>query len=84
MASLKIGGLTAIVSMIVGGLIVAYAWHLEWLTGIAVVAVLLFGMVISLLVAVFLPIGNMIVKVVALCVVFALFVLWGFSYLGLM
>lgn len=84
MATLKIGGLAAIIAMIVGGLIVAWAYGMEWLTGIAVVAVLLFGLVISLLVAVFLPIGNMIVKLVALCVVFALFVLWGFSYLGVM
>jgi len=84
MASLKIGALTGIVGVIVGGLVVAYAWGLDWLTGIGVVAVLLIGLFVGALVALFLPIGNMMVKAVALCVVFALIVLWGFSYLGVM
>jgi hypothetical protein len=84
MASLKIGALTGIVGVIVGGLIVAWAWGLDWLTGIGVVAILLVGLFVSVLIALFLPIGNMMVKAVALCVVFALIVLWGFSYLGVM
>jgi ABC-type multidrug transport system permease subunit len=84
MASLKIGLLTGIVSVIIGGLVVAYAWGLEWVTGIEVVALLLAGLFVSVLIALFLPVGNMMVKAVALCVVFALIVLWGFSYLGVM
>jgi len=84
MASLKIGALTGIVGVIVGGLVVAYAWGLDWLTGIGVVAVLLIGLFVGALVALFLPIGNMMVKAIVLCVALALIVLWGFSYLGVM
>jgi len=84
MASLKIGTLTAIVGMIVGGLIVAYIYGLDWLTGIGVVAVLLIGFVASVLIAVFVPIGNMMVKAIAFCLALAVIVLWGFKYMGLM
>jgi len=84
MASLKIGTLTAIVGMIVGGLILAYIYGLDWLTGIGVVAVLLIGFVASVLIAVFVPIGNMMVKAIAFCLSLAVIVLWGFKYLGLM
>lgn len=84
MASLKLGALTGIVGVIVGGLIVAYAWGLDWLMGIGVVAVLMLGLFVSVLVAVFLPIGNMMVKATALCVVFALIVLYGLSYIGVL
>ena len=84
MASLKIGALTGIVGVIVGGLIVSYAWGLDYVTGIAVSAVLMGGLFISAMVALFLPIGNMMVKAIVLCVALALIVLWGFSYLGVM
>lgn len=84
MAGIKLGILTVLVGVIVGGFIVSYAWGLSWVEGMAVIGVLLGGLVISVMVAVFLPIGNMMVKAVALCVVFALIVLWGFSYLGVM
>jgi hypothetical protein len=84
LASLKIGALTGIVGVVVGGLIVAWAYGLDYLTGIGVVAVLLLGLFVSVLIALFLPIGNMMVKMVALCVSFAVIVLWGFSYLGVM
>ena len=84
MASLKIGALTGIVGVIVGGLIVAYIWGLDWLTGVGVVAILLVGLFVGALVALFLPIGNMMVKAVAMCVVFALIVLYGLTYLGVM
>lgn len=84
MASLKLGGLTAIVGMIVGGLIVAYAWGLDYLTGIGVVAILLVALFVSIFIAVFVPISNMMVKAVAFSVAFALIVLWGFRYLGVM
>ena len=84
MASLKLGALTAIVGMIVGGLIVAYIYGMDWLTGVGVVAVLLIGFVVSVLIAVFLPIGNMMVKAIAFCLALALIVLFGFRYLGLM
>jgi hypothetical protein len=84
MASLKIGALTGIVGVIVGGLIVAWAWGLEYVTGIEVVAILLVGLFVGALVALFLPIGNMMVKAVAMCVVFALIVLYGLTYLGVM
>ena len=84
MASLKIGAMTGIVGVIVGGLIVAYVGGLDYLTGIGVVAVLLVGLFVGALVALFLPIGNMMIKAVVMCVVFALIVLWGFSYLGVM
>jgi len=84
MASLKIGALTGIVGVIVGGLIVAYAWSVDWLVGIGVVSVLLIGLFVSVLVGVSLPISNMMFKVVTLVVVFALIVLFGFRYLGVM
>jgi hypothetical protein len=84
MGSLKICALTGIVGVVVGGLIVAWAYGLDYLTGIGVVAVLLLGLFVSVLIALFLPIGNMMVKMVALCVSFAVIVLWGFSYLGVM
>jgi hypothetical protein len=84
MAGIKLGLLTVLVGVIVGGLIVAYAWGLDYLKGIEVVAILLGGLVVSVMVAVFLPIGNMMVKAVALCVVLALVVLWGLSYIGVM
>jgi len=84
MASLKIGLLTGIVGVIVGGLIVAWAWGLDWVQGMAVVAILLGGMILAVLGAVLLPIGNMMLKAIALCVILALIVLWGFSYLGVM
>jgi hypothetical protein len=84
MASLKLGALTGIVGVIVGGFIVAYAWGLDYLTGIGVVAVLMLGLIVSVLVALFLPIGNMMVKAIALCVVFALIVLYGLSYIGVL
>jgi len=84
MASLKIGALTGIVGVIVGGLIVAYAWSLDWLVGIGVVAVLLIGLFASALIGVSLPISNMMFKAVAVCVILALIVLFGFRYLGVM
>ena len=84
MASLKIGALTGIVGVIVGGLIVAWAWGLDYLTGIGVVAVLLLGVFMSIFVAVFLPIGNVMAKAIAFCVLFALIILAGFRYLGVM
>jgi len=84
MPSLKIGGLAAVVGLIVGGLIVSYLEGWSWATGIWAMAVLFGGLVISILIALFLPIGNMIVKVLAMMVSFALIVLWGFSYLGVM
>jgi hypothetical protein len=84
MAGIKLGLLTVLVGVIVGGLIVAYAWGLDYVQGIEVVAILLGGLVVSVMVAVFLPIGNMMVKAVALCVVLALVVLWGLSYIGVM
>ena len=84
MASLRIGALTGLIAVIIGGLIVAYAWHLDYLTGIGVVALLIAGVFISALIALFIPIGNTIVKAVAFVVSFALIVLWGFSYIGVM
>jgi hypothetical protein len=84
MAGIKLGMLTVLVGVIVGGLIVSYAWGLSWVEGMAVIAILLGGLVASVLIAVFLPIGNMMVKAVALCVVLALVVLWGLSYIGVM
>ena len=84
MTSLRIGILTGIVGVIVGGLIVAYAWGLDWVTGMAVIAVLLGALILSAMIALFVPIGNMMVKAVILCVVLALIVLWGFTYLGVM
>ncbi len=84
MPGIKLGILTVLVGVIVGGLIVAYAWGLDYVQGIEVVAILLGGLVVSVMVAVFLPIGNMMVKAVALCVVLALVVLWGLSYIGVM
>lgn len=84
MAGIKLGLLTVLVGVIVGGFIVSYAWGLSWVQGMAVIGVLLGGLVLSVLVAVFLPIGNMMVKAVALCVVLALVVLWGLSYIGVL
>jgi hypothetical protein len=84
MASIKLTGLGMIAGVLIGGLIVAWAWGLDWLAGIGVVAVLLIGLFVSAMIALFLPVGNMMVKAVALCVVFALIVLWGLSYLGVM
>ena len=75
MASLKIGALTGLIAVIVGGLIVAYAWHLDYLTGIGVVALLIAGLFISALIALFIPIGNMMVKAVAFVVSFSLIIL---------
>ena len=84
MASIKIGALTGIVGVIVGGLIVAYAWGLDWLVGIYVVGVLFLGLLLSIAIAVFLPVGNMMVKAIVMCVVFALIVLYGLTQLGVM
>ena len=84
MAGIKLGMLTVLVGVIVGGLIVSYAWGLSWVEGMAVIGVLLGGLILSVMVAVFLPIGNMMVKAVALCVVLALVVLWGLSYIGVL
>ena len=84
MAGIKLGMLTVLVGVIVGGFIVSYAWGLSWVQGMAVIGVLLGGLVLSVLVAVFLPIGNMMVKAVALCVVLALIVLYGLSYIGVL
>jgi hypothetical protein len=42
------------------------------------------GLFVSVMVALFLPIGNMMVKAVAFCVIFALILLWGLSYIGVM
>jgi len=84
MAGIKLGALTAIVGMIVGGLAVSYIYGLDWLVGIGIVAVLLISFIVSVMVAVFLPIGNMMVKAIAFCLALALIVLFGFRYLGLM
>lgn len=84
MPGIKLGMLTVLVGVIVGGLIVAYAWGLDWVTGMAVIAVLLGALFLSAMIALFVPIGNMAVKAVILCVALALIVLWGFSYLGVM
>jgi hypothetical protein len=78
------GLLTGIVGVVVGGLIVAYAWGLDYVKGIEVVAILMAGLFVSVMVALFLPIGNMMVKAVAFCVIFALILLWGLSYIGVM
>lgn len=84
MAGIKLGGLTALVGIVIGGLIVAWIQGWAWATGIWAMAVLFGGLVISILIAVFLPIGNMMLKVLAMMVVFALIVLWGLSYIGVM
>jgi hypothetical protein len=84
MANIQLGGLTALVSIVVGGLIVAWSQGWEWATGIWAVAVLFGGLVIAVLIAVFLPIGNMMLKGVAMMVVFALIVLYGLSYIGVL
>jgi len=82
MSNIKIGGLVGIAGLIVGGLIVAWAYGLDWLQGIGVVGILVLGLFVSILVAVFQPIGNMIVRVVVFAVVFALIVLFGLQWLG--
>ena len=84
MASLKIGGLMGVVGMVVGGLIIAWAYGLDWLMGIGVVAILFVGLFASIMIALFLPIGNMMVKGIVFIVAFGLIVLYGLSWLGVM
>ena len=84
MASIKLTGLMGVVGMVVGGLIIAWAYGLDWLQGIGVVAVLFVGLFASIFIAVLLPIGNMIVKAVVFVVAFGLIVLYGLSWLGVM
>ena len=84
MASIKLTGLMGVVGMVVGGLIIAWAYGLDWLMGIGVLAVLFVGLFASIFIAVLLPIGNMIVKAVVFVVAFGLIVLYGLSWLGVM
>jgi hypothetical protein len=83
-ANITLGGLTALLGIVIGGLIVAYVEGWAWLTGVWAVAVIFAGLFISILVAVFLPIGNATVKGVAMMVVFTLIVLYGLSTIGVM
>lgn len=82
MATMRIGIISGIVGIVVGGLIVAWAYGLDWSQGMGVVAILLGGFVLALYASVLLPIGNVMVKVIALVVVFALIVLFGLQWLG--
>ena len=84
MASIKLTGLMGVVGIVVGGLIISWAYGLDWLMGIGVVAILFVALFVSIFIALFIPIGNMIVKGVAFVVAFGLLVLYGFNWIGVM